>query len=83
MNEFTNNILQDIATEIREYSAINKGKTPSYIIINEKDTERLLKAMRKAKLVPDTNPPKKFILFSQRVIRTTDIPENNFDVVGG
>ena len=75
--------LADIYREIDGYIKSNNRKTPSYIIINEKDTDRLLKAMFKAKLIPDTAPPKKFVLFSQRVIRTTDIPESNFDVVGG
>ena len=75
--------LTDIYREINGYIKSNNRKTPSYIIINEKDTDRLLEAMHKAKLIPDTTPPKKFILFSQRVIRTTDIPERNFDVVGG
>ena len=83
MTEFTYNILEDIERELKEYGIINKGKKPSYIIINEKDTDRLLHAMHKAHFLPDTKSPKKIVLFSQRVIRTADIPENNFDVVGG
>jgi len=38
--------------------------------------------MYEAKLIPDTNPPKKFVLFGQWIIRTLDIPERNFDVDG-
>ena len=82
MNYFGKNLLKEIEQAIKEYSVINKGKTPSYIIINEKDAERLLIAMHKEHLIPDTTPPKKFILFSQRKIRTTDIPEGNSDIVG-
>ena len=78
-----NDILKEIAEGIKLYRATNKGKLPAYIIINEKDTDSLLQAMHKEHLIPDTKPPQKIVLFSQRVIRTPDIPENNFDVVGG
>ena len=82
MNYFGKNLLKEIEQQIKDYTVTNKGKTPSYIIINENDTEQLLNEMYKAKFIPNTKPPKNFILFSQRVIRTTDIPERNFDVVG-
>jgi len=39
--------------------------------------------MYEVKLIPDTNPPKKFVLFNLRVIRTIDLPVGSFDVVGG
>jgi hypothetical protein len=39
--------------------------------------------MHKQHLIPGTTPPKKLILFSQFVIRTLDIPDNNFDVGSG
>ena len=64
MNHIGKDILQDILQEIKQYNIINKGKTPSYIIVNEKDSEMLLKAMFEAKLIPDTNPPKKIVLLS-------------------
>lgn len=79
---YDKDILNEIRTEIDGYIKSNHGKNPSYIIINENDTERLLIAMHKANLIPDLKPPKKFVLYNQRVIRTSDIPEGNFDVVG-
>lgn len=83
MNLYGKNILQDISNEIKHYSLINKGKTPSYVIINQADSEQLLTAMLKAKLIPDNTKPKKFTLLGLRVIRTSDIPEGYFDVTGG
>ena len=80
---YSKDSLADIYREINGYIKSNNRKTPSSIIINEKDTVRLLEAMFKAKLIPDTTPPKKFVLFSQRFIRSMDMAEGNFDVVLG
>ena len=66
----------------QQYERIsNKGKTSSYIIVNESDSKHLLSAMVKAKLIPDKTPTKRFTLLGLRVIRTTDIPEGYFDIV--
>ncbi len=81
MNILSKNILQDIANEIKHYT--NKGKTPTYIIICILDSAKLLNEMYKAKLIPDKSEPKKLSLYGLRVIRTNDIPEGYFDVIGG
>ena len=81
MNLYSKNILQDIANEIKQYS--NRGRTPTYVIISNADSPKLLIEMNKAKLLPDNTEPKKLTLFGLRVIRTTDIPEGYFDVTGG
>ena len=83
MNLCGKNILQDISNEIKHYSLINKGETHSYVIINQADSEQLLTAMLKAKLIPGNTQPKKLTILGLRVIRTNDIPEGYFDVVGG
>jgi len=80
MNLFSQNILQDITNEIKHYT--NKGKTPTYIIISNDDSTKLLKEMYKAKLIPDKAEPKKLTLYGLRVIRTNDIPEGYFDITG-
>ena len=80
MNLFSKNILQDITSEIKHYST--KGKTPTYIIISNNDSSKLLNEMYKAKLIPDKSEPKKLTLYGLRVIRTNDIPEGFFDVTG-
>ncbi|MBK5215154.1 MAG: hypothetical protein JJE55_16025 [Flavobacteriaceae bacterium] len=81
MNLYSKNILQDIANEIKQYT--NKGKTPTYIIISNADSPKLLNEMSKARLLPDNKEPKKLILYGLRVIRTSDIPEGYFDITGG
>jgi len=83
MNLYSKNILQDIESEIKQYSLSNKGKTPTCIIINEADSISLLKEMHKAKMIPDVNATKKIQIQGFRVIKTNDIPEGYFDVVGG
>ncbi len=78
---FSKNILQDILNEIKHYT--NKGKTPTYIIISNDDSPKLLNEMYKTKLLPDKSEQKKLTLYGLRVIRTNDIPEGYFDVIGG
>ncbi len=80
MNLYSKNVLQDIANEIKQYT--DKGKTPTYIIISDVDSPKLLNEMSKAKLLPDNNEPKKLTLYGLRVIRTNDIPEGYFDITG-
>ena len=77
-------MIEDIANEIKQYNSINKGKTPSYITVNESDSKRLITAMFKAKLIPNKEPTKKLTLFGLRIIRTGDIQRdvcNNGGVV--
>ena len=62
MNLITKNILQDISNEINQYSLSNKGKIPTYIIINENDSISLLNEMHKAKMIPDS-----YILISKNL----------------
>jgi hypothetical protein len=83
MNLLSKNILQDISNEIKQYNLSNKDKTPSYIIINEADSIRLLIEMHKAKMIPDVKEPKKLQIQGLRVLRTMDIPVGYFDVTGG
>ena len=83
MNLLSKNILQHIAIEIKQYGISNKGKTPSYIIMNEADSIHLIKEMVKAKMMPDIKEPKNLQIQGLRVIRTNDIPEGYFDVTGG
>jgi hypothetical protein len=78
MNLLGKTILQDIENEIKQFNLSNKDKTPSYIIINEADTIRLLEEMVMAKMIPDTNEPKKLQIQGLRVLRTNDIPEGYF-----
>lgn len=61
----------------------SNGKIPTYIIINETDSISLLKEMHKAKMIPEMNKATKLQIQGFRVIRTNDIPEGYFDVVGG
>ncbi len=82
MNLYSTNILASITNEIKQYSLSNKGKTPTYIIINEADSVGLLNEMHKAKMIPDVKNPKKLQIQGLRVIRTNDIPEGYFDVTG-
>ena len=83
MNLLSKNILADIASEIKQYSLTNNGKTPSYIIINDNDTKYLLSAMNKANLIRDNTEPNKITLLGVRVLRTNDIPKGYFDITGG
>ena len=82
MNLIGKNKLKSIANEIKQYSLSNKGKTPTYIIINEADSISLLKEMHKAKMIPDVNKPNKLQIQGLRVVRTNDIPVGYFDITG-
>ena len=74
-------MLKSISTEIETYND-RKGRIAGYILIHEADINQLRQEMIKAKTLPD-NGSIPFQVYGLRLIKTTDIRQGSFAVLGG